>query len=449
MKNFINKAGLIFILALSFTASAQTAEKRVALVIGVKDYQFVPQLQNTLNDAMDMSASLKAKGFQVVEVYNPKTKRQMQDAIIKYFQLLKGNAVGMVYYSGHGLQVDGMNYLVPVMADPKIKADLEDQCLNMDYVMSAIAEAGNALNIFVLDACRNNPFKGFTRSTEKGLTMVAAPRGSYIVYATKPGSVASDGNGRNGLFTSKLLKHMNASGLNIEQVFKKVAADVSVDSDNDQRPWIASDYTGDFFFTPGSGSNENIIPVANKKRTETIFTESFSDNAKKWFEEETDQYSFKLVNGKYEIRSKKGGSWFCTLPIEFDQDGDFEISASLTKRSGTDGFYFGLVLGFDVTTRYHHFMGLTGWGDYVLDNKGPAYESIIPSKQNAVVQKGNATNFLLLRKSGDKFKFFVNGKLMGEAPSEQFFGSYYGFQIWSGTEELTIEVDNFSIKAIK
>ena len=116
--------------------------------------------------------------------------------------------------------------------------------------MRAINQAGNGLNIFVLDACRNNPFQGFSRSAEKGLSMVDTPKGSYIVYATKPGSVASDGTGRNGLFTSKLLQYMNTQGLNIEQVFKQVARDVSTESGDAQRPWIASDFTGDFFFTP-------------------------------------------------------------------------------------------------------------------------------------------------------------------------------------------------------
>lgn len=167
----------------------------------------------------------------------------------------------MVYYSGHGMQVDGSNYLIPTQADPKIKADLDDQLLNVDYMMQAIEQAGNSLNICVLDACRNNPFRSFSRSAEKGLSMVSTPKGSYVVYATKPGSVASDGTGRNGLFTSKLLKYINAEGLNIEQVFKRVAAEVSAESNDAQRPWIASDFTGDFFFTPGKGDTLNALPV--------------------------------------------------------------------------------------------------------------------------------------------------------------------------------------------
>jgi len=127
--------------------------------------------------------------------------------------------------------------------------------------MNAIEQADNDLNIFVLDACRNNPFRSFSRSVDKGLSMVDTPKGSYIVYATKPGSVASDGTGRNGLFTSKLLQYMNAEGLNIEQVFKQVARDVSTASGDSQRPWIASDYTGDFYFTPGTVTTSTTQPI--------------------------------------------------------------------------------------------------------------------------------------------------------------------------------------------
>ncbi len=259
MKNTVFSI-LCFIVADGFS---QGPTNRVALVMGVQNYVSVSPLRNSLNDAHDMAAVLKSKNFQVIELYDPRTKRDIQDAIRKYFDLLqsKANAIGMVYYSGHGMQVDGSNYLIPTHADPKIKADLDDQFLNIDYMMQAIEQVGNSLNICVLDACRNNPFRSFSRSAEKGLSMVNTPRGSYIVYATKPGSVASDGTGRNGLFTSKLLKYINAEGLNIEQVFKRVAAEVSAESNDAQRPWIASDFTGDFFFTPGKGDTLNALPV--------------------------------------------------------------------------------------------------------------------------------------------------------------------------------------------
>jgi uncharacterized caspase-like protein len=147
----------------------KVVENRFALVIGVKNYKYADKLQNTVNDARDMAAVLKSKGFTVIEVYDPQNKRELQENVRKYFSLLEDrkDVAGLVFYSGHGIQVDGTNFLVPCDANLEIKADLEDQCLSMDYVMNAIEEAGNPLNIFILDACRNNPFRGFYRSNEK------------------------------------------------------------------------------------------------------------------------------------------------------------------------------------------------------------------------------------------------------------------------------------------
>jgi uncharacterized protein (TIGR02145 family) len=272
MKHLSTKVLFVSAFLFVFGHNVLAQQAKYALVIGVKSYQYVAPLQNSLNDAQDMATTLKTKGFTVVELYDPATKRAMQDAILKYFKLLEAqpDAAGLVFYSGHGMQVKGINYLIPTQADPQIEADLDDQCVNMDYVMRAIEQAGNGLNIFVLDACRNNPFRSFSRSADKGLSMVETPKGSYIVYATKPGSVASDGTGRNGLFTSKLLQYINTEGLNIEQVFKRTAHDVAAASSDAQRPWIASDYTGDFFFTPGEGTiiTQPIIePTARNEKT--------------------------------------------------------------------------------------------------------------------------------------------------------------------------------------
>lgn len=238
------------------TPSGKTiALKKVALVIGVKSYIAVPPLTNTLNDARDVATSLRTKGFEVIELLDPKTKTEMRTAAIKFSKALEGfpDGVGLLYYSGHGMQIDGANYLIPATATLDVKADVQEQCMDMDYFLRIMEANGNQLNIVVLDACRNNPFRSFTRAADKGLSMVSAPKGSYIVYSTKPGSVASDGVGRNGLFTSKFLKYLNEPDLSIEQVFKRVAADVATASNDSQRPWIASDYTGEFFFSRKSG----------------------------------------------------------------------------------------------------------------------------------------------------------------------------------------------------
>lgn len=346
------------LLLISISLYAQNPQEKYALVIGVKSYTHVQPLANSLNDAKDLSATLKQKGFQVVELYDPKTKRDMQDAVRKYFTLLQGkdNVAGMVFYSGHGMQVDGQNYLIPATANPQIKADLDDQCLSMDYVMRAIEEAGNGLNIFVLDACRNNPFRSFSRSAEKGLSMVNAPRGSYIVYATKPGAVASDGTGRNGLFTSKLLKHINEEGLKFEEVFKRVAADVAQESSDAQRPWISSDYTGDFYFNPGGGTKTNETkkepvreqPVANKN---TIKDEPkvvpqknngsiLGKDVKSKTETEDDDNPGNTATNK-EANSKFVGVWQnnqygTTITLYLNEDGTGEFNGELIKYSAKE-----------------------------------------------------------------------------------------------------------------
>lgn len=266
-KNIVKKGFLVWALVHIGMASycQERITKKVALVIGIQNYTAVPALKNALNDARDMSATLRKKGFEVMELYDPSNKKQIQTVLREYYEQVIGNPelAGLIYYSGHGIQVDGVNYLVPTHADLKIKADLDDQCVKMDYVMKVLEEAGNPLNILIMDACRNNPFQGFSRGTERGLSIVDAPKGSYIVYATKPGSVASDGTGSNGLFTSKLLRYINEPGLNIEQVFKRVAKDVADESADKQRPWISSDYTGDFFFTETQGAKNNVETIAS------------------------------------------------------------------------------------------------------------------------------------------------------------------------------------------
>lgn len=262
MFRLLTRYAVIFFCMMWAISAAQ--HQKYALVIGVKEYKHVAPLQNSLNDAMDMASTLRKKGFHVIDVYDPPTKRVMQDKIREYFQMIRERkeAAGLVFYSGHGMQVDGINYLIPADANPLEKFDLDDQCVNMNYIMDALQNAGNGLNIIIMDACRNNPFRSFTRSGERGLSIVDSPKGSYIVYATKPGAVASDGVGRNGLFTSKLLQYINTEGLNLEQVFKQVARDVSNDSGDQQRPWISSDYTGEFYFSPPASTPQNTAPVS-------------------------------------------------------------------------------------------------------------------------------------------------------------------------------------------
>lgn len=225
-------------------------EKKTALVIGNSSYKTGP-LKNAVNDALDMAATLSEKGFKVILKQNA-SRTDMRDAIREFADEINGGGVGLFYYSGHGLQVDGINYLVPIDANIEMRAEVAEECISAATVLRVMEYSNNRINIIILDACRNSPFRSFSRSEEKGITRMDPPKGakqgSIIAFATAPGDVASDGDGRNSLYTSKLLKYIDTPGLTLEEVFKRVRTEVSLQSDGRQIPWENNSLTGDFFF---------------------------------------------------------------------------------------------------------------------------------------------------------------------------------------------------------
>jgi uncharacterized caspase-like protein len=226
-------------------------EPRVALIIGNGAYTSGP-LKNAVNDALDVAASLAAKNFEVILVQNG-NRNDMRNAIREFSTKINNGGVGLFYYSGHGLQVDGTNYLIPISANIEQKAEVDDECVSASSVLRVMEYSKNRINIIILDACRNNPFRSFSRSDEKGITRMDPPKGakqgSIIAFATAPGDVASDGDGRNGLYTSKLLKYIGSPDMNLEEIFKKVRIEVSNESAGRQVPWENNSLTGEFFFS--------------------------------------------------------------------------------------------------------------------------------------------------------------------------------------------------------
>ena len=186
----------IFMLpSLSFSAQ----QSRIALVIGNSSYKSSP-LQNPLNDANDMAVVLRKLGFSVQLKINA-DQRSMEDSIRTFGKELRSGGIGLFYYAGHGLQVDGRNYLIPIGADVESEADVKYEAVDAGRVLAQMEDAENSMNIIILDACRNNPFARSFRSSQKGLAKMDAPVGSILAYSTAPGSVAADGSGRNGLYT--------------------------------------------------------------------------------------------------------------------------------------------------------------------------------------------------------------------------------------------------------
>lgn len=229
-------------------------EKRFALVIGNSNYsQKIGLLRNPVNDATDVAGELKASNFDVVLLTNA-TYGQIRAALLKFKDKIdngeKEKTVALFYYAGHGLAFEDENYLVPVDAEVEYQDDIPRYCFPIQrMVLSNMERSNSRMNIVILDACRNNPFPVATRSAGSGgLGEMKRARGSFIAYATSPGSVASDGNGRNGLYTQELLKSLKKPGLTIEQVFKDVRLNVLKLSNDKQNTWDSSNITGEFYF---------------------------------------------------------------------------------------------------------------------------------------------------------------------------------------------------------
>jgi len=228
--------------------SGMAREHRVALVIGNGRYRYSPLL-NPVNDARAISDALQFMGFQVTLLENA-TIRQMSDAARDFGDTLQKGGVGLFFYAGHGMQIKGRNYLIPIGADIQREDEVSFNAFDAGLLLEKMEVARSRVNIVILDACRNNPFSRSFRSSSQGLAQMDAPIGSYLSFATAPAKVASDGNDGNGLYTQHLLEAMRTPGLKIEEVFKRVRVKVMADSDGQQIPWDNSSLTGDFYFIP-------------------------------------------------------------------------------------------------------------------------------------------------------------------------------------------------------
>jgi uncharacterized caspase-like protein len=239
------------------------AERRVALVVGNGQYENAGVLRNPVNDARAVAQSLQRLGFNVMLREN-RSQREMAQDIREFGRQLDQNTVALYYYSGHGIQVKGENYVVPVDAAIANEEEVEYGTVNVGLVMAQMEAARSRVNIVFLDACRNNPFARSFRSSSNGLAMMNAPAGTFIAYATAPGDVASDGTAAagNGLYTQQLLRFLNQPGLPIEQMHKQVRIAVTAASNGDQVPWESSSIMGDFYFAGTNGTPGTVQTVA-------------------------------------------------------------------------------------------------------------------------------------------------------------------------------------------
>jgi len=285
-------------------------EQRTALVIGNSAYSAGP-LKNPVNDAADMAAILEKLGFSVTLKKNARLQ-EMDEAIEAFGNLLKRGGVGLFYYAGHGVQVNGANYLLPIDAKINKETDVKYQAVDANKILDEMATANNGLNIVMLDACRDNPFTRSFRNAARGLAIVSsAPSGTFISYSTSPGNLARDGDGRNSPYTAALLKYIQAPGLTISDVFIRVRTKVK--KETGQVPWELSSLEGQFYFMSGSaGKADGPVPAGRTKVardessvTAAVATDELDDENRKLEDEERKLEKEKALLGKKKALEEK------------------------------------------------------------------------------------------------------------------------------------------------
>ncbi len=245
---------LLLTLMLGAVTPSAFAGGRVALLIGNAAYTNVPPLANPHNDVRAFAEALRQVGFDVV-MKQDADLRMMDEAITEFWNRLKGQEAGLFYYSGHGIQLNGENYLVPTTAVIEKELDIKHGCYPAQKLIDLMDDAKAKTNIVILDACRNNPFKRSVRSAAMGLARMDAAGQMLIAYATDPDKTANDGEpGGNSPYMKHLLKNLQTPGLPIEQMFKLVRVGVLEETQQKQRPWELSCLTQDFSFVPGNAA---------------------------------------------------------------------------------------------------------------------------------------------------------------------------------------------------
>ena len=252
-------AAQVVTLAPTNGASAAAGERKVALVIGNSAYR-VGALKNPVNDAQAVAASLRRLGFEVALRENT-SLRDLIESFRQFSLNTRSASVRVVYYAGHGLQLKGRNYLLPVDTEIRGEDEVVAKSADLNELLERLGDAKEGINIVILDACRNNPFSGvelvgpdgrrlkFRGATPAGLAPVEAPLGSMVAFSTAPGGVALDNPGeKNSLYTKHLLVSMQSPGLPVELVFKQVRLGVARETGRVQVPWESSSLTGEFCF---------------------------------------------------------------------------------------------------------------------------------------------------------------------------------------------------------
>jgi hypothetical protein len=360
----------IFILVIEgLSTSSARAESRVALVIGNSAYASIGTLRNPVNDARAMNQALRSLGFEVTLLENA-SKAQIETGLRQFTQRLTPEAVSLVYYAGHGVQIGGRNYLIPVDARIETVASVKAEAVDLDEVLAQIGQGRSGTNIIILDACRDNPFtqpemtvadgsvrRAPSRSDPRfrgisgGLASVNAPSGILIAYATAPGRVAADGSGANGLYTTALIRAMMTPGASLEVIFKQTRIEVMQQSGGRQTPWESSSLTIEFSFRPGRVAPPS-LPQTGPGPSEPLDTthgEIWEGTQGIWHVKVALEGN--VIRGEYRCYRTRFGYWYNWQTFESILDESQSFSAiTSNKMTKIDGKFPKLWLG---STWYH------------------------------------------------------------------------------------------------
>lgn len=333
-----------------FSPNVASASGRVALVIGNSAYVNSP-LVNPRNDAQDISEALRKFGFEVTLLTDAST-RQMRNAIRDFGSKSTRAEAALFYFAGHGLQIRGTNYLVPTQADIRTEADAEDLSVSASYVLRTMEDSEAKVKVVILDACRNNPYARSFRSAERGLASMQAATGTLIAFSTAPGSVASDGDGRNGLYTKHLLKSLDDANTDILKVFQRTRANVLKESSGQQVPWESTSLIGDFYFQRKLDDsplalietkiNNNSASASSESQAVALSNPNPSVSKQNTSEENPGQQN--LAAGR-KFSSDWLGLRFVDLTEEEKRSSNTPIKVSISEVYGPNTKYWGLKAG--------------------------------------------------------------------------------------------------------
>lgn len=418
----------VFILALLLCvlSSLSAAEQiRTALVIGNSAYSGSP-LKNPVNDARAMERSLSQLGFQVTLATDVKNFQDMRRLIRDFGEELLKGGVGLFYYAGHGVQVDGKNYLIPTQAEIRNEGDVELEAVDLERVLNEMQYARNDINIIILDACRDNPYAATFRSSQRGLaTITRSVPDCLIAFATQPNGVALDGDGNNGIFTEELLKNISTPGLSITQIMMRTRNGVRQRTKDAQLPWETNLLSDDFYLTEAPQTSQPVQtpPVEDTLSKGLIAYYPFNGNAN----DESGKgkhgkaYNSTLTtgldgntSGAYRFvgsgaTGDKGGH--IIIPThDFKSLGDFSVSLWFREEAMTYSHGEGYIWFGDHNNLF--------WGICHFDGKVGLYYKDGNITTDYTKEMNNTYVLYTVTFANGKARYFINGNLIGEKPAQ-------------------------------